>query len=70
MEHALYNQVRSSEASYRKQEQQCQRLQEDFNALQRDNARRLKVWPIACVLLYDLASLLVGTQKLCELIGC
>ena len=44
MEHALYNQVRSAEGNYRKQEQQCQRLQEDLGMLQRENAKRLKVF--------------------------
>ncbi|CAB4013352.1 Hypothetical predicted protein [Paramuricea clavata] len=48
MEHALYNQVRSSEASYRKQEQYCQRLQDDLGAIQRENAKLLKDFELEC----------------------
>ncbi|XP_028405030.1 spindle pole body component 110-like [Dendronephthya gigantea] len=48
MEHALYNQVRSSETNYKKQEQQCQRLQENLTTLKRENAKRLKELELEC----------------------
>ena len=45
----MYAQVKTAEASRKKQDQVVSRLQSELEVMKRDNARRLKV----CVLLFN-----------------
>jgi len=49
----MYAQVKTAEASRKKQDQVVSRLQSELEVMKRDNARRLKV----CVLLFNFISI-------------
>jgi len=56
----MYAQVKTAEASRKKQDQVVTRLQSELEAMKRDNARRLKVHLLHCITILSLPMLWTG----------